>query len=95
MTPQGTEFTKRILTVDDLCSYTGLAKSYVYKLTMQGKIPGASKPTGKIIFFDREKIDQWLLGSPAMTAEEKNIASLLYTSPSPRDRQKALMPSSA
>ena len=30
-----------------------------------------------------------------MTADEKHISCLLYTSPSPRDRQKTRMPSSA
>ncbi|MCO5286001.1 MAG: AlpA family transcriptional regulator [Chitinophagaceae bacterium] len=66
---------KRALTLDELVQYTGLAKSYLYKKTMLNEIPGASRPMGKKLFFDREKIDQWLLGShsdiePPMSDEE-------------------------
>ncbi|MBW7840796.1 MAG: AlpA family phage regulatory protein [Chitinophagaceae bacterium] len=56
---------KRALTFDELVQYTGMAKSYLYKKTMLNEIPGASRPMGKKLYFDREKIDQWLLGSPS------------------------------
>lgn len=71
---------KRALTLDEVCQYTGMKKSYLYKLTMQNKIPGVSKPNGKKMFFDREKIDEWLLGSPAMTAEEIDAKAATYVS---------------
>lgn len=46
--------TKRILTFDELSEYTGLSKSYLYKLTAAAAIP-FSKPTGKMLYFEREK----------------------------------------
>ncbi|SHJ88204.1 transcriptional regulator, AlpA family [Arenibacter nanhaiticus] len=51
---------KRVLNFDEVCDYTGISKSYMYKLTSQNKIPH-SKPNGKVIFFDKEELDNWLL----------------------------------
>jgi len=51
---------KDILNVEELSEYTGFKKSYIYKLVHESKIP-YSKPNGKTLFFDRKKIDQWLL----------------------------------
>ena len=51
---------KRVLTFDEGCTYLGYAKSYVYKLTSAGVLP-FSKPNGKSIFFDREKLEACLL----------------------------------
>ena len=51
---------KEVLTFDETCDYTGISRSYLYKLTAAGQIP-PSKPNGKLIFFEREKIVSWLL----------------------------------
>lgn len=51
---------KRVLTLDEASEYAGISRSYLYKLTSQGKIPH-SKPNGKLIFFDMEKLNSWLL----------------------------------
>ncbi|MDX1719078.1 MAG: helix-turn-helix domain-containing protein, partial [Salegentibacter mishustinae] len=47
---------KAVLTFDQACDYTGISRSYMYKLTARGEIP-FSKPKGKLIFFSREKLD--------------------------------------
>ena len=49
---------KPILTMDEAVMYTGLSKSYLYKLTYRKLIPHY-KPTGKIIFFDRNELDKF------------------------------------
>ena len=41
---------KAVLTFDQACDYTGISRSYMYKLTARGEIP-FSKPKGKLIFF--------------------------------------------
>ncbi len=51
---------KKVLTFEETCDYTGISRSYLYKLTAAGIIPH-SKPNGKLIFFEREKIVRWLL----------------------------------
>ena len=57
---------KDILNVEELSEYTGFKKSYIYKLVHESKIP-YSKPNGKSLFFDRKKIDQWLLSNTDVT----------------------------
>ncbi len=49
---------KAVLTFDQACDYTGISRSYMYKLTARGEIP-FSKPKGKLIFFSREN---WITG---------------------------------
>ncbi len=51
---------KVVLNFNELVEYTGLSRGFLYKLSCEGKIPGASKPTGKHLFFDRKSIDTWL-----------------------------------
>lgn len=70
---------KKVLTFDELVEYTGLSKSYLYKLTASAKIPH-SKPSGKILFFDKEKIDEWLLENHIKTDQELINEANSYTS---------------
>jgi excisionase family DNA binding protein len=51
---------KEVLTFDEASDYTGISRSYLYKLTASGKIPH-SKPNGKMVFFDKKKLVDWLL----------------------------------
>ncbi len=48
---------KTIFNVEELSDYTGFKKSYIYKLVHNNSIP-FSKPSGKILFFERKKIDE-------------------------------------
>lgn len=51
---------KEVLTFDEASDYTGISRSYLYKLTASGKIPH-SKTNGKILFFEKTKLVDWLL----------------------------------
>jgi excisionase family DNA binding protein len=65
---------KRVLSFDEACQYTGISRSYMYKLTARGEIP-FSKPRGKLIYFDKEKLDNWLLSHQSKSRDElKNEA---------------------
>lgn len=70
--------TKKILTFDELVEYTGLSKSYLYKLTASAIIPH-SKPNGKVLFFDKDKIDKWLLDNEIKSKDELADKARLYT----------------
>ena len=50
---------KTVLNFDELVAYTGLSKSYLYKLTSTGLIPHY-KPTGKMCYFNKIEIDEYL-----------------------------------
>ena len=62
-----------VLNFSDLVTYTGLSKSYLYKLTSQGILPH-SKPFGKMLFFDKREIDTFLMSNhnapPNLTASK-------------------------
>ena len=62
---------KKVLNFDEIKSYTGLSKSYLYKLTSSGGIP-CYKPQGKHIYFNKPEIDQWLLSNRKATTIEIN-----------------------
>ena len=52
----------RPLTFKEACAYLGYAPSYLYKLTYRKVIPHY-KPTGKMIFFSKNEIDEWIFKS--------------------------------
>lgn len=58
----------RPLTFKEACAYLGYAPSYLYKLTYRNVIPHY-KPTGKIIFFSKNEIDEWIFRSRNQTPE--------------------------
>jgi len=53
---------KDILNLDEVALYTGLSKSYLYKLTCTGQIPHY-KPNGKLVYFNKNEITGWMLSN--------------------------------
>lgn len=68
---------KTVLTFDEASDYTGLSKSHLYRLTSTGGIP-FYKPKGKIIYFDRKELDNWMLQNRNITQEELEIRANTY-----------------
>lgn len=70
---------KVVLNFNEVVAYTGLSKSYLYKLTSTAGIP-CYKPQGKQIYFNKQEIDQWLLQNrKATNIELENQASTFVT----------------
>lgn len=70
---------KTVLNFEEVAAYTGLSKSYLYKLTCSGGIP-CYKPQGKHIYFNKQEIDQWLMQNrKATTKEIDNQAATFVT----------------
>ena len=61
--------TKEVLTSDEAASYMGVSKAYLYKLTMGRKIPHY-KPMGKMVYFNRQELEQWLQANRVATDVE-------------------------
>lgn len=61
--------TKEVLTTDEAAKYMGLSKSYLYKLTMRRQIPHY-KPMGKMCYFNRLELEQWLQSNRISTSDE-------------------------
>ena len=60
---------KEVLTSEEAARYMGISKSYLYKLTMGQKIPHF-KPMGKMCYFNRVELEQWLQSNRVATKEE-------------------------
>ena len=68
---------KNVLNIKEACEYLGYKKSYLYKLTSSGIIPH-SKPNGKTIFFDKVKLEEWMLSNPSISLSDKKILASTY-----------------
>lgn len=68
---------KEVLTSEEVARYMGISKSYLYKLTMSQKIPHY-KPMGKMCFFNRLEIEQWLQSNRVSTEEEISSKAQSY-----------------
>jgi excisionase family DNA binding protein len=62
-------FQKEIWTLEEFCNYTGYSPAHVYHLTSKGKIE-FSRPTGKIIFFEKEKVIEFLKKNPVVAKQQ-------------------------
>lgn len=51
--------TKSIFTFTEACTYLGISKSLLYKLTGSKEVP-YYKPRGKMLYFVKEELDEWL-----------------------------------
>lgn len=60
---------KRVLTTDETARFLGMSKSSLYKLMMRREIP-FSKPNGKLCFFSRQELENWLMRNRVATADE-------------------------
>ncbi|MBO0323851.1 helix-turn-helix domain-containing protein [Muricauda sp. CAU 1633] len=69
---------KEVLTLEETCEYTGISRSYLYKLTAAREIPH-SKPNGKMIFFEKKKLNEWLLQNGRKSKMEIEDAAIKYT----------------
>jgi len=58
------------MTIDEHAAYLQVAKSTLYKLAQEGKVPG--QKVGKHWRFSREAIDRWLESRDRSTGREQN-----------------------
>ena len=69
--------TKEVLTSDEAARYLGISKSYLYKLTMRQAIPHY-KPMGKMCYFNRLELEQWIQSNRVATADELSQQAQAY-----------------
>lgn len=60
---------KEVLTFDEASEYTGISKSFLYKMTSTGSIP-CYKPSGKLLFFNKAELNNWMLTNRKATKDE-------------------------
>ena len=61
--------TKKVFTFQEACMYIGVSESMLYKLTSSKEIPHY-KPRGKMIYFSKDELDQWLLQNCEPTVDD-------------------------
>ena len=60
---------KEVLNLEEAANFLGIAKSTLYKMTHLNQLP-YFKPSGKLIFFEKKKLIEWVRGAKSMSVEE-------------------------
>lgn len=71
-------FNKDVLTLEEACSFCGISKSYMYKLTSAQQIPHF-KPRDRLIYFKKSDLESWLLQNRVSTRKEIEAQAILHT----------------
>jgi len=69
---------KPVLIFEEGCNYCGISASSMYKHTSLNRIPHY-KPEGKLIYFKRQELDEWMLRNRQSTEEEMTAIATSYT----------------
>lgn len=67
----------KVLTFQQGCEFLGFKKSYVYKLIHYGILP-YSKPNNGRVFFEKAKLEAWMLSNASTSQQEKQIQAATY-----------------
>ncbi len=68
---------KNVLTFSEAATYMGVSKSFLYKLTMNNFI-SYFKPRNKMIYFERESLENELLQNRIASADELEAKASTY-----------------
>ena len=60
---------KEVLNLEEASAFLGIAKSTLYKMTHQNILP-YFKPAGKLIFFEKRALLDWVRGAKALSEDE-------------------------
>ena len=71
--------TKNVFNFEEASRFLNLSKSYLYKLTAGGQIPHY-KPQGKMVYFEKSALEDWLRQNPVKTQEQISIEARDYVS---------------
>ena len=69
---------KTALTMNDVCLLTGLSKSHLYKLVWSKRIPYYKSEGGKMTYFKKQEIENWLLAYRVPTEAEQEQKAIAY-----------------
>jgi len=73
--------TKDILNMKEVCQYLDISQSLLYKLTCSGEIPHF-KPRGKMIFFEKKELIEWIKKSNLLSSEITKGSSITISNDS-------------
>lgn len=61
---------KEILTSKEACLFTGLKINYLYELVRDKKIPHHKSKGGKMTYFKKKDLEDWMLGTRVSASHE-------------------------
>jgi excisionase family DNA binding protein len=67
---------KNVLVLDDVALLTGYSKKYLRLLIAKREIPHYRR--GNRLYFNRDEIEDWMMGERIPTKEEMNIKAMGY-----------------
>ena len=72
---------KNVLTLEEVCLLTGLAKSTVYKMTANRVIPHYHAEGGKHLYFKKDEVEEWLTRNrvSSQTEDEQRAINEYFT----------------
>ena len=79
---------KDALNMDDAAAYTGLSKSYLYKLVSNRQIPCYKSGGGKHTYFAKKELCDWILKYRIRTIEELEQEAAAYVINHPISEQR-------
>lgn len=77
---------KNVFSFEEASLFLNLSKSYLYKLTSGGLIPHY-KPQGKMLYFDKSELEEWLRQNPVKSKQEIADLAATYVA-TPRKKSK-------
>ena len=66
--------TKEVLNLEEASAFLGIAKSTLYKMTHENRIP-FYKPAGKLIYFEKSVLLDWIRSNRVMSEAELQEAA--------------------
>lgn len=69
---------KEVLNMGDVCTLTGLSKSHIYKLVYAKRIPYYKGEGGRLTYFKKSEIEDWLLAHRVPTNAELQQQAIKY-----------------
>lgn len=67
---------KNVLNMEDVCFLTGYSKSHLYKLVWSRRIPYYKSEGGKMTYFKKQEIENWLMAYRVPSAAETEQAAI-------------------
>ena len=69
---------KDVLNTNDAALYLGISKEYLYRLVFLRKIPFYKGAGGKLTYFAKSELNEWMLHRRVQTQEEQEQAAIAH-----------------
>lgn len=61
---------KDVLNIKDAATITGMSAQYIYKMVEGREIPHYRSKGGKLIYFDKKELNEWMMSVKVKTRKE-------------------------